>query len=124
MDQVFGIMIVIIVIGVLADKILFSQLEQFPAPPLGHRPRLSHAPRGASNIEGQRVRALQLGQIVDRAAIQQRVDLLVQFLHENLHRPRAAARGIRRPEGASATGPSSTRTTSPTVISAGFRRSV
>ena len=39
MDQVIGIMLVIIVIGVLADKILFSPWEPLPLPPLGEPPR-------------------------------------------------------------------------------------
>jgi len=35
MEQVIGIMIVIIVIGLLADKIFFSPVERFLPPTLG-----------------------------------------------------------------------------------------
>ena len=37
MDQVIGIMLVIVLIGLLADSILFSPWERLPPPPLGHR---------------------------------------------------------------------------------------
>jgi hypothetical protein len=37
MDQVIGVMLVIITIGLLTDKTLFSPIERFPPHPLGNR---------------------------------------------------------------------------------------
>ena len=45
MDQVIGIMFVIVVIGLLADKILFSPVGTLPASALGHGPGMrKHKP--------------------------------------------------------------------------------
>ena len=38
MDQVIGIMIVIVVIGLLVDKILFAPIGAIPSPPMGNEP--------------------------------------------------------------------------------------
>ena len=44
MDQVIGIMLVLLVIGLLADKILFSPWERFLHRPLGHGRQMSVIP--------------------------------------------------------------------------------
>jgi ABC-type nitrate/sulfonate/bicarbonate transport system permease component len=41
MEQVIGVIIAIIAIGLLTDKILFSPIRTLPSQPLGHRLALS-----------------------------------------------------------------------------------